>query len=88
MLSTFLRFEDGSHMDEPQLESFACRAIRIEPLAEAPPGILAADGERLPYGPVQLQVHRGLLARLFCGRIVNEGRNQSFGTAHSRQVCP
>lgn len=37
------------------------RAFRLEPLS--PRGTLTVDGERVEYGPVQGQVHRGL-ARL------------------------
>ena len=27
---------------------------------QAPPGILAVDGERVPYGPIQVQVFKAL----------------------------
>ncbi|XP_067170434.1 sphingosine kinase 2-like [Apteryx mantelli] len=48
----------------PQLGRVPARAFRLEPLT--PRGVLTVDGERVEYGPLQAQIHRGL-ARLLTG---------------------
>lgn len=45
----------------PPLARVPARAFRLEPLT--PRGVLTVDGERVEYGPLQGQIHRGL-ARL------------------------
>ncbi|XP_049649083.1 sphingosine kinase 2 [Accipiter gentilis] len=45
----------------PPLSRVPARAFRLEPLT--PRGVLTVDGERVEYGPLQGQIHRGL-ARL------------------------
>lgn len=47
----------------PGVERVACAAWRLEPepLEEGQPGNVALDGESVAYGPVQAEVHPGLL---------------------------
>ncbi|XP_074714096.1 sphingosine kinase 2 [Strix uralensis] len=42
----------------PPLARVPARAFRLEPLT--PRGVLTVDGERVEYGPLQGQIHRGL----------------------------
>lgn len=51
---------EGLHSDDPSCHIVRTSAFRLEPKGPAPPGILAVDGEKIPYGPVQCFVHRGL----------------------------
>ncbi|XP_068785280.1 sphingosine kinase 2 [Struthio camelus] len=48
----------------PHLGRVPARAFRLEPLTAR--GVLTVDGERVEYGPLQAQIHRGL-ARLLTG---------------------
>lgn len=61
LLSLFLRLESGTHVDLPGVELIRCRAFRLSPTARADGsragdggGLLALDGERVPFGPVQV----------------------------------
>ena len=60
-------FEKGQGLSEASSPGNAvvapCKAFRIEPHSKHS-GIITLDGERLPYGPFQCQVHMGL-ARVF-----------------------
>ncbi|XP_028677963.2 sphingosine kinase 2 [Erpetoichthys calabaricus] len=66
MLRLFLAMERGTHleMDSPYVTHIQTRAFRLEPLSQK--GTLTVDGELVPYGPLQAQVHPGM-ARLIMG---------------------
>nr|XP_032648951.1 sphingosine kinase 2 [Chelonoidis abingdonii] len=66
LVRLFLAMEKGNHFEQecPHLVHVPVRAFRLEPLTRK--GILTVDGERVEYGPIQGQVHRGL-ARLITG---------------------
>ncbi|ROI38986.1 Sphingosine kinase 1 [Anabarilius grahami] len=59
LLRLFRAMQSGTHLDCgcPHLVYRRVRALRLEPLSEA--GVMTVDGERVEYGPVQAQVHRG-----------------------------
>lgn len=63
LLRLFRAMQSGTHLDLgcPHLVYRRARALRLEPLS--PAGMMTVDGERVEYGPVQAQVHRGV-ARL------------------------
>uniref|UniRef100_A0A8D0FEU8 Sphingosine kinase 2 n=1 Tax=Strix occidentalis caurina TaxID=311401 RepID=A0A8D0FEU8_STROC len=48
----------GGDVTGPPLARVPARAFRLEPLT--PRGVLTVDGERVEYGPLQGQIHRGL----------------------------
>eukprot|EP00939_MAST-03C_sp_MAST-3C-sp1_P005293 g5293.t1 len=54
------KFPEGLHEDDPTCLNLKTRAFRLVPDSPAPPGIMAADGEVIPYGPIQVLVHKGL----------------------------
>ncbi|XP_068097181.1 sphingosine kinase 2 [Hyperolius riggenbachi] len=60
LVRLFLSMEKGTHieMESPYVVHIPVKAFRLEPLTRK--GILTVDGERVEYGPVQAQVHRGL----------------------------
>ena len=60
---SFLSFDTGAHITHPWLSYEKVRAFTIEPLEDT--GLLAVDGERVPFGPVQVYVAQSLL-RFFC----------------------
>ena len=62
LLSAFLSSAKGGHICSPHVDYYKVRSFRLEPLTSR--GILAVDGERVNYSPVQVQVLRGL-ARVF-----------------------
>ena len=53
----------GSHLSMSNVSCIDCKAYRLEP--DTPVGLLTVDGESVPYGAVQSQVHSGL-ARVMC----------------------
>ncbi|KAG1928650.1 sphingosine kinase 1 [Pimephales promelas] len=59
LLRLFRAMQSGTHLDLgcPHLVYRRARALRLEPLS--PAGLMTVDGERVEYGPVQAQVHRG-----------------------------
>ncbi|XP_043090969.1 sphingosine kinase 1 isoform X3 [Puntigrus tetrazona] len=59
LLRLFRAMQSGTHLDCgcAHLVYRRVRALRLEPLSAA--GIVTVDGERVEYGPVQAQVHRG-----------------------------
>lgn len=59
LLRLFRAMQSGTHLDCgcPHLVYRRVRALRLEPLSEA--GVMTVDGERVEYGPLQAQVHRG-----------------------------
>ncbi len=63
-----LAIESGTHVGSEGLLVVTTPAFRLEPLS--PDGILALDGERIEYGPVQAEV-RPAAARVFapCARL-------------------
>jgi sphingosine kinase len=64
MTGVLLGMDAGGGMSAlPGVERLACAAWRLEPepLAEGQPGHVALDGESVAYGPVQAEVHPGLL---------------------------
>uniref|UniRef100_A0A673LF77 Sphingosine kinase 1 n=1 Tax=Sinocyclocheilus rhinocerous TaxID=307959 RepID=A0A673LF77_9TELE len=60
LLRLFWAMQSGTHLDWgcTHLVYRRVRALRLEPLSEA--GVMTVDGERVEYGPLQAQVHRGL----------------------------
>ncbi|XP_076866376.1 sphingosine kinase 1 [Brachyhypopomus gauderio] len=66
LLRLFLAMEKGTHLacDCPHLVYQRVRALRLEPATT--PGVITVDGERVEYGPIQAQIHKGY-ARLISG---------------------
>ncbi|XP_078392681.1 sphingosine kinase 2-like [Cetorhinus maximus] len=66
LLRLFLAMGRGAHFSLgcPHLFCVPALAFRLEPLT--PRGVMTVDGERVEYGPLQAQVHRGL-AQLITG---------------------
>ncbi|KAM9309661.1 sphingosine kinase 2 [Pholidichthys leucotaenia] len=66
LLRLFFAMERGTHhtVSSPYVSHVACRAFRLQPLSTR--GTLTVDGELVPYGPLQAQVHPSL-ARLIVG---------------------
>ncbi|KAM9782979.1 sphingosine kinase 2 [Neosynchiropus ocellatus] len=66
LLRLFFAMERGTHhtVSSPYVSHVACRAFRLQPLSAR--GTLTVDGELVPYGPLQAQVHPSL-ARLIVG---------------------
>ncbi|OCT70778.1 sphingosine kinase 1 [Xenopus laevis] len=60
LVRLFLAMEKGTHLETecPYLTHIPVRAFRLEPLTRK--GIITVDGERVEYGPVQAQLHKGL----------------------------
>uniref|UniRef100_A0A8C5R609 sphingosine kinase n=1 Tax=Leptobrachium leishanense TaxID=445787 RepID=A0A8C5R609_9ANUR len=60
LLKLFLSMEKGTHLETeiPHLTHVPVTAFRIEPLHNT--GIMTVDGECIPCGPIQGQIHRGL----------------------------
>jgi len=64
------KFPEGKHTDDSGCINLTTKAFRLEPslpCEHSHGGILAVDGESIPYGPVQLMVHKGL-ARIFAAK--------------------
>ncbi|RXN15380.1 sphingosine kinase 1 [Labeo rohita] len=59
LLWLFRAMQSGTHLDCgcAHLVYRRAKALRLEPLSEA--GVMTVDGERVDYGPIQAQVHRG-----------------------------
>ncbi|XP_052000024.1 sphingosine kinase 2 [Xyrauchen texanus] len=66
LLRLFLAMERGAHLSltSPYVSHVSARAFRLQPLS--PRGTLTVDGELVPYGPLQAQVHPSI-ARLIVG---------------------
>lgn len=66
LLRLFLAMEKGTHLtgECPHLMYRRVRALRLEPITK--PGVITVDGEKVEYGPIQAQVHKGC-ARIICG---------------------
>ncbi|XP_061814027.2 sphingosine kinase 2 [Nerophis lumbriciformis] len=66
LLRLFFAMERGTHhsVSSPYVSHISCRAFRLQPLSTR--GTLTVDGELVPYGPLQAQVHPSL-ARLIVG---------------------
>ena len=58
LISMFLRFSTGEHINSPHWNVIKCLAFRLEPLTEK--GNIMVDGERIKYGPIQGQILPGL----------------------------
>ncbi|KAE8593498.1 hypothetical protein XENTR_v10019162 [Xenopus tropicalis] len=60
LVRLFLAMEKGTHFETecPYLTHIPVRAFRLEPLTRK--GIITVDGERVEYGPIQAQIHKGL----------------------------
>jgi len=52
LLRAFLALDSGEHVRVPGVEIVRCRAFRLLPISKS--GHLSLDGERLPFGPVQV----------------------------------
>ncbi|XP_054478160.1 sphingosine kinase 2 [Anoplopoma fimbria] len=66
LLRLFFAMERGTHhsVSSPYVSHITCKAFRLQPLSTR--GTLTVDGELVPYGPLQAQVHQSL-ARLIVG---------------------
>uniref|UniRef100_A0A3P8SB18 Sphingosine kinase 2 n=1 Tax=Amphiprion percula TaxID=161767 RepID=A0A3P8SB18_AMPPE len=66
LLRLFFAMERGTHhsVSSPYVSHVSCRAFRLQPLSAR--GTLTVDGELVPYGPLQAQVHPSM-ARLIVG---------------------
>uniref|UniRef100_UPI0037E97F30 sphingosine kinase 2 n=1 Tax=Semicossyphus pulcher TaxID=241346 RepID=UPI0037E97F30 len=66
LLRLFFAMERGTHhsVSSPYVSHVSCRAFRLQPLSTR--GTLTVDGELVPYGPLQAQVHPSL-SRLIVG---------------------
>lgn len=66
LLRLFFAMERGTHhsVSSPYVSHVPCRAFRLQPLSSR--GTLTVDGELVPYGPLQAQVHPSL-SRLIVG---------------------
>ncbi|MBN3319605.1 SPHK2 kinase, partial [Atractosteus spatula] len=66
LLRLFLAMERGAHLGiaSPHVCHTPARAFRLLPLS--PRGTLTVDGELVPYGPLQAQIHPSM-ARLMVG---------------------
>ncbi|XP_067365153.1 sphingosine kinase 2 isoform X2 [Channa argus] len=66
LLRLFFAMERGTHhsVSSPYVSHVTCRAFRLQPLSAK--GTLTVDGELVPYGPLQAQVHPSM-ARLIVG---------------------
>ncbi|XP_035482285.1 sphingosine kinase 2 [Scophthalmus maximus] len=66
LLRLFFAMERGTHhsVNSPYVSHVSCRAFRLQPLSTR--GTLTVDGELVPYGPLQAQVHPSM-ARLIVG---------------------
>uniref|UniRef100_G3PCD5 sphingosine kinase n=1 Tax=Gasterosteus aculeatus TaxID=69293 RepID=G3PCD5_GASAC len=66
LLRLFFAMERGTHhsVTSPYVSHITCKAFRLQPLSTR--GTLTVDGELVPYGPLQAQVHPSL-ARLIVG---------------------
>ena len=63
VLKSFLKMEEGRHIHVPGTELIGVRAMRLEPEvggARRVPEMMSVDGERIAYGPMQVQVHRAV----------------------------
>lgn len=58
LLSSFMDLAEGKVSTGGDLEFVRVKAFRLEPLTER--GMIAVDGERVDYGPIQGQVMKGL----------------------------
>ncbi|XP_030014383.1 sphingosine kinase 2 [Sphaeramia orbicularis] len=66
LLRLFFAMERGTHhsVSSPYVSHVTCRAFRLQPLSTR--GTLTVDGELVPYGPLQAQVHPSM-SRLIVG---------------------
>ncbi len=64
LLLAFLKSAQGQHISLPGIEYYKVRRFRLEP--KTCQGILAVDGEKVEYLPIQMEVKRGL-ARVMSG---------------------
>ncbi|ESO99613.1 hypothetical protein LOTGIDRAFT_141816, partial [Lottia gigantea] len=56
LLSLFMSFDEGKHVDSPDVEIIRCLAFRMEPKE----GNIMVDGEHIDLSPIQGQVLPGL----------------------------
>lgn len=66
LLRLFFAMERGTHhsVSSPYVSHVTCKAFRLQPLSAR--GTLTVDGELVPYGPLQAQIHPSM-ARLIVG---------------------
>lgn len=69
LISMLLKMESGDHVSCSDFTLVKAHAFRLEPDLDQN-GIIAVDGEMIPYTPVQAQIHKGL-ARVMCWREPN-----------------
>lgn len=63
---TLLAVETGKFFDIPHVSYRKISAYRIIPRNQED-GYISIDGERVPFGPIQAEIHRGL------GRVLSKG---------------
>lgn len=54
LVKCLLSLETGAQVDQEHVEVIPCRAFRLVPRESPRGGILSLDGERIPFGPVQV----------------------------------
>mmetsp|Transcript_64270 Transcript_64270/g.114151 ORF Transcript_64270/g.114151 Transcript_64270/m.114151 type:complete len:498 (-) Transcript_64270:136-1629(-) len=54
LVRCLLSLDSGAHVNQQHVEVIQCRAFRLLPSAGPRGGILALDGERVPFGPIQV----------------------------------
>ena len=63
MLSMLAGLDTAKHLEMDHVQLVDAKAYRIEPITT--PGLMTLDGEVVPYGPMQAQVHKHL-GRVMC----------------------
>ncbi|XP_023330241.1 sphingosine kinase 1 isoform X3 [Eurytemora carolleeae] len=51
--------EHGTHMNMPGVDLFPVSSVKIQPVSEFPESFMSLDGEKIPSGPVQVEVMPG-----------------------------
>ena len=68
IVSMMLQTSSGNWINHQKVHTIKARAFRIEPLCDS--GIITVDGDVVPYGTTQAQLHRHA-ARVFSRRYIN-----------------
>lgn len=73
---TLMSVENGKFFDSPHVSYKKISAYRIIP-RDQEDGYISIDGERIPFGPFQAEVHRGL------GRVISKrGAFEALGPSN------
>ena len=57
LLKMIDRMAKGNHTEMSMVRVVEAKAFRIEPADDGPTGVITLDGEEIPYGPLQGQIH-------------------------------